>query len=357
MPQSNESAENINYKLQAKTTAMLLAKMDDNMWSEGIKTEAYVRNMYPHSTTPGNWTPYGVFKKAVPSVKHFRVFGSLCYAVLPIHKRKKFGAKSIKGQFVGYEVSSKSYRVYYAETNQVRIHKDVDFYEAALFPSMKQQHPPHIVKVGELEHYYQLAELPPRPPVAPGQSRLDMYSSDEEDMDLQQIEPHYPIPPISDDDELTLDPAETFSVQEPGGAPSHVHTSEFSPSTNSYSDSESNQSSPLPAPPPAPNRDVPAVPPTRATRLPKGQAPVNYREAAIHTALSSPQEPKTYKEAMRGPEAKQWQEAIDSELDSLKSHCTYSYLPKPPGVKVLPVNLCSSSSFTLMGKLTGTRLG
>jgi hypothetical protein len=40
---------------------------------------------------------------------------------------------------------------------------------------------------------------------------------------------------------------------------------------------------------------------------------------------------------MRGPDAQHWQEAIDSELDSLKSNGTYSYLPKPPGVKVLPV--------------------
>ena len=48
-------------------------------------------------------------------------------------------------------------------------------------------------------------------------------------------------------------------------------------------------------------------------------------------------EPKTYKEAMNGPGAKHWQKAIDSELDSLESHGTYSYLPKPSGVRALPV--------------------
>jgi hypothetical protein len=71
--------------------------------------------------------------------------------------------------------------------------------------------------------------------------------------------------------------------------------------------------------------------------LPRGQAPVNYRETQVHSAVTSPLEPKTYKGAMRGAEAKEWLVAIDSELASLKSHCTYSYLPKPPGVKVLPV--------------------
>ena len=58
MPQSNGSAEKINFKLQAKATAMLLmAKMDPNMWSETVKTAAYVRNRSPHSATPGNQTP------------------------------------------------------------------------------------------------------------------------------------------------------------------------------------------------------------------------------------------------------------------------------------------------------------
>jgi transposase InsO family protein len=65
MPHSNGSAENLNFKLLAKTTAMLLtAKLDSNMRSEAIKTVAYVRNMSPHSATPGNQTPYGMFNEA-----------------------------------------------------------------------------------------------------------------------------------------------------------------------------------------------------------------------------------------------------------------------------------------------------
>jgi hypothetical protein len=57
----------------------------------------------------------------------------------------------------------------------------------------------------------------------------------------------------------------------------------------------------------------------------------------VHSALTSPLEPKTYKEAIRGPEAKQWQEAVHNELTSLQDHNTYSYLPLLPGAKVLPV--------------------
>jgi hypothetical protein len=115
------------------------------------------------------------------------------------------------------------------------VHRDVDFNEATLFPGMKQQHSPHIVKVGKLEHYDNLAELPPRHHVAPGASRLGMFSFDEEDDVMQQTETDFPLPPIPDDEEATLDEAQLFSQQEPGGAPSYVNTSEYSPSSGSHS--------------------------------------------------------------------------------------------------------------------------
>jgi hypothetical protein len=106
--------------------------MDPNMWSEAVKTANYIRNRSPHSATPRNQTPYGIFKHIVPSVAHLKVFGAPCYAVLPHHKRPKFGAKAVKGQFVGYELALECFRVYYEETNQVKVYRDVTFNEASL---------------------------------------------------------------------------------------------------------------------------------------------------------------------------------------------------------------------------------
>jgi hypothetical protein len=114
-------------------------------------------------------------------VGHFKVFGALYYAVVPHHKHTKFGPKAVKGQFVGYELASESYRVYHEESNQVRVHRDVTFNEGALSEKLKTSHPPHIIRDGELEHFDRLSELPPRAPVPKGQSRLDMFSSSDED--------------------------------------------------------------------------------------------------------------------------------------------------------------------------------
>jgi hypothetical protein len=76
-------------------------------------------------------------------VSHFKVFGAPCYAILSHHKRTKFGPKAVKGQFVGYELASESYRVNYEESNQVRVHRDVTFNEGALSENLKTSHPPH----------------------------------------------------------------------------------------------------------------------------------------------------------------------------------------------------------------------
>jgi hypothetical protein len=92
-----------------------------------------------------------------------------------------FGAKIVKGQFVGYELDSESYRVYYEESNQVRVHRDVTLNEAALSEKLKILHPPYIIRDGEMEHFDKRSDLPPRAIVPKGQSRLDMFSSSDED--------------------------------------------------------------------------------------------------------------------------------------------------------------------------------
>jgi hypothetical protein len=67
MPHSNGSSENLNFKLQARVTAVIQeAKMNKNVRSEAIKTAAYVRNGFPHYTTPGNQTPMASSRRLSP---------------------------------------------------------------------------------------------------------------------------------------------------------------------------------------------------------------------------------------------------------------------------------------------------
>jgi len=52
---------------------------------------------------------------------------------------------------------------------------------------------------------------------------------------------------------------------------------------------------------------------------------------------STEREPQTAAEAMRRPDAAQWRQALDAEMDSLQQHDTWELQKTPPGVQPLPV--------------------
>ena len=61
-------------------------------------------------------------------------------------------------------------------------------------------------------------------------------------------------------------------------------------------------------------------------------------EALRHRRAVDVPTPTSYDDAMRGEFKACWQEALDSELENLKSHGVYVWVPRPAGVKVLDSN-------------------
>jgi hypothetical protein len=82
-------------------------------------------NMSPHSNIHDNATPYGLWRKTTPTIGHLRLFGFDASAVVPEHKRDKFSPKDELGTFVGYDQYSGAYKIYYSNTNTVKVFRDV----------------------------------------------------------------------------------------------------------------------------------------------------------------------------------------------------------------------------------------
>lgn len=76
-------------------------------------------------------TPTEAWSGRKPSVKHLRVFGSVCYAQIPKEKRQKLDETSVKCILVGYSNMSKGYRLYNLKTRSVITSRDVIFDENA----------------------------------------------------------------------------------------------------------------------------------------------------------------------------------------------------------------------------------
>ena len=104
------------------------------LWGEAANTTVYSQNRCPHSALDSK-TPEEVFSSKKPDVSHFRVFGCPVYFHVPKEKRRKSNASTKKGMFVGYNETSKAYRIYVPGQREVEICHDVTFDE--VLPSGK----------------------------------------------------------------------------------------------------------------------------------------------------------------------------------------------------------------------------
>jgi hypothetical protein len=130
--QTNGTAERAIRSIVTIGRSMLHhARLDKSFWAEAAMTAIYIKNRLP-SPKSDTKTPFEMVNKSKPSVKHMRVFGCLAYVLTPKEKRLKWDPKSRPGLFMGYEESSKAYRVYDIEGDKVVISRDVNFDEAVI---------------------------------------------------------------------------------------------------------------------------------------------------------------------------------------------------------------------------------
>jgi hypothetical protein len=128
--QTNGTAERAIRSIVTIGRSMLHhARLDKSFWAEAAMTAIYIKNRLP-SPKSDSKTPFEMVNKSKPSVKHMRVFGCLAYVLTPKEKRLKWDPKSRPGLFMGYEESSKAYRVFDIEGDKVVISRDVNFDEA-----------------------------------------------------------------------------------------------------------------------------------------------------------------------------------------------------------------------------------
>ena len=60
-------------------------------WGDAVKCAAYLRNRSP-SNSVNDKTPHEMWFGHLPLIRHLRVLGSTCYALIPKEQRNKLGA-------------------------------------------------------------------------------------------------------------------------------------------------------------------------------------------------------------------------------------------------------------------------
>lgn len=97
------------------------------IWAELVNSAIYVLNRTGKSSVE-DASPYQLWLKKKPRLKHLRVIGSTCYAHIPAQKRRKMDKKAVKGYLVGYD-GDERYRIWVKNEHRVILSRDVIFQE------------------------------------------------------------------------------------------------------------------------------------------------------------------------------------------------------------------------------------
>lgn len=96
--------------------------------AEACNTTAYIQNRTPHKAF-GKKTLKGVFIGKKPEVSHFIIFGNVAYCHVPDEKHTNLDQTADKGFFIGYNETSKAYRIYIPSNKKIVVRQNEKFME------------------------------------------------------------------------------------------------------------------------------------------------------------------------------------------------------------------------------------
>lgn len=278
-PQQNGVAERNNRTIMDRVRAMLIdSKLDARYWGEAVLCSTYLKNISPTSAIAAS-TPYEIWFKRKPNLSHLRIFGSVGYVRTPNQLLSKLDPRSKPYIFVGYSDRQKGYRMADAGSpGKLVISKDVTFIEGVRNSDVKVD-----------KNVYD-------------------FNSDQ----TMSLEPEIimPDPPALEDGANNNDAL----IQDDGEE--DVHSS----SEDSHSESEEEE-------PNEPERRYPL-----RDRKTKREADMIYAFCCFTDTLDDPVSPS---EALSRPDAKEWQDAMKSEYNSLIKNQTWVLVDKPAGAHVV----------------------
>ncbi|KAG7536932.1 Integrase catalytic core [Arabidopsis suecica] len=128
-PQQNGVAERKNRHLMEVARSMMFhTSVPRRYWGDAVMTACYLINRTPTKVL-GDLSPFEVLNNTRPSIDHLRVFGCVCFVLVPGEQRNKLDAKSTRCMFLGYSTTQKGYKCYDPVNNRTYVSRDVKFLE------------------------------------------------------------------------------------------------------------------------------------------------------------------------------------------------------------------------------------
>lgn len=128
-PEQNGRIERENRTVVESARTMLISSgLGKWLWPEAVQTAVHILNRTTNSRS-SEMTPFEQWFGRKPQLNHLKVFGTVGYAHVPKIHRKKWDAKAVKVFLVGFEPTSRNFRLFDPEKKKVFISCDVKFNE------------------------------------------------------------------------------------------------------------------------------------------------------------------------------------------------------------------------------------
>jgi hypothetical protein len=135
--QQNGCAErNHRHILDTVRALLLSASIPEHFRGEAALTAIYTINRFPSPTTL-NRPLYELLYGSPPDYRSLRIFGCVCFVLLPPYERTKLEPRSRLCCFLGYGIEHKGYRYYDPISKRLCISQHVTFWEHRFFSSME----------------------------------------------------------------------------------------------------------------------------------------------------------------------------------------------------------------------------
>ncbi|CAL1352482.1 unnamed protein product [Linum trigynum] len=140
--QQNGLVERKNRHVLEVTRALLLAShVPTSFWPEAVSTAVRLINYQITPVLDQNSPFHRLFSKP-PPYSRLRIFGCLCFVLLPRSERTKLTSKTARCAFLGYSDVYKGYLCYDPILKRLRIACNVVFVENVMFYSPSESSPP-----------------------------------------------------------------------------------------------------------------------------------------------------------------------------------------------------------------------
>ncbi|MCO5612439.1 hypothetical protein L7F22_066706 [Adiantum nelumboides] len=332
--QNGVSERKIRTLVEVARAMILTAGLSKSYWEEAIATACYLQNRIPHASDPQR-TPYFHWFGKVPNLEHVRVFECSAYAVQPLATRQKFDPASIRMVFVGYgdRYGVKAYQLYDPIQRKFHFARSVHFDETSLLSPQPGEDP--LTKPNP-----PLLPTPPQPTLPVPLPQVECTESDSPILaDLHRA--NEPLTPLNTPS-LPVEQLKQFPVLDDFPASRSPAAKRFKSLQEIYKLTNISVLLDSAVQPDHVLGDHPKLIPTQLL------AAEAFYLQVLHATWDAPSEDLgalpftsepvdgiTMSEALAGPNASLWQQAMDSEYQSLLDNGTWELVPAPPQQKLV----------------------